>query len=152
MPIKQTEADKRNQLIVANHLQKCWHCRMQRQQEFEMCDYAMLHLVAETVTAWVEIKARKMRVNQYSTIYCSLHKWEKTAWRAHVTRLPFYFVVWCMEDNKVIYHTYDSSLRLQVEWTGRTNRGRDDEDVEACVLVPSSRFEPVRRKEQQELL
>jgi hypothetical protein len=152
MPRYETDNDRKTQAEIAAVVEDCWQCRLFKMREYEVVDYAMLHRVDFTITAWVEIKGRKMRVAQYPTIMMSLHKWERGVFRALITRLPFHFIVGCLEDGQIIYHTFDRNLKLRVEWSGRTNRGMDNEDVEPVVHIPISEFNPLQRKDQQELL
>jgi hypothetical protein len=163
MPQKGTPEDKRNEALIAAYVEECWGCTLKKQNEYDIVDRAVLDYVDDetataawvdaTITAWVEIKARKMTSTTYRTIIMSLHKWERGVVRSRITGLPFFFIVGCLEDRPmtVLCHEYDRTLRLRTAWTGRTNRGPYDEDVEACVHIPRAHFYPLV-KQQRELL
>jgi len=148
----ETPEDERNQARIAAHIEQLWRCRLRKLQQWEHIDYAMLPgRVGERIVAWVEIKCRKITCRQYPDIMCSVHKWVPGVTRALITRLPYYFIVECMDDGKIIYHEFDRNLKLRVEWRGRTNRGPTDPDVEPCVMIPVSHFSEVTTGDQSEL-
>jgi hypothetical protein len=137
--------DRANQEALAAYLEKHWQCRIFKMQQYEVVDYAMLNQHNYGIRAWVEFKARKITCNQFSTIFISLHKWERGVFRALLTKLPFYVVVGCLDDGMVICYKFERQHMgtFYVEWWGRTKRGMDDPDVEPVIHIPIELFQPV---------
>lgn len=132
-PVYETVEDRANEGAVAALLEIAWGCRLLPMKKLFTADYAAVDDRLR-IRAFVEIKCRRIGINDYAEVYLSGEKVRTLCAMDAAYRKPA-IIVWRYRDGEIIYgracHLVVSDVRLH----GRTDRD-DAADVEPLMYFP----------------
>jgi hypothetical protein len=137
-PIYETQADLRNEAAVIKILSQKWRVDFHKLPIKYHLDYAATRY--GKVTAYVEVKVRKYRMDQigkWGGYMLSVGKLQTAKQLCEISSAAFCLAVQCADG--LYWIAIKDFSEFPVVITGRTDRG-DSQDIEPCVLIPAERF------------
>jgi len=137
-PIYETQADLRNEAAVIEILSQKWRVNFHKLPIKYHLDYAATR--KGKVTAYVEVKVRKYRMDQigkWGGYMLSVGKLQTAKQLCEISSATFCLAVQCADG--LYWIAIKDFSEFPVVITGRTDRG-DSQDIEPCVLIPAERF------------
>ena len=137
-PIYETQADLRNEAAVIQILSQKWRVNFHKLPIKYHLDYAATR--NGKVTAYVEVKVRKYRMDQigkWGGYMLSVGKLQTAKQLCEISSAAFCLAVQCADG--LYWIAIKDFSEFPVVITGRTDRG-DSQDIEPCVLIPAERF------------
>ncbi len=133
-PLYETPDHLRNEATVVMKLQGAWKCTLTKLPR----SYRLDHVIYRNsqIVAAVEIKCRKIKMNQYPTIMISLSKRMEAAWWHSVNKVPTFFVVQFTDALAYVDLTEEP---CSVQQGGRVDRN-DPADTEPMAHYSISRM------------
>jgi len=106
-------------------------------------DYAFHNEGSLKISGWAEVKCRSHKSDTYKTLIISLGKMMAGIELAHRTSLPFILII--SFSDKVMFRVFTSSDVFRNPMIGgRTDKTRDDADIEPIVHLCMTKFKDVR--------
>ena len=136
-PLYESQADLQNELQVAEHLNKVWHCKFHKLPMSYNVDWMIMR---DIPVAFAELKCRKNDSTRYPTLMLSLNKWVKGSQFANELDVPFFII--CRWTDGLFFHEVGSNP-VTYGIGGRTDRG-DSQDTEPVVYIPVESFKRIK--------
>lgn len=136
--IYETEKNKTNEKKIAACIEQYMSCEMVPTPRKWEIDY--LARRGNKIVAWVEIKQRNYsmaEINMFGGYMLSLKKWMIAKALYDLTGIKFALAI--SASDGVYVGSFDDFYNQNIILGGRTDRN-DSEDIEPCVLIPTTKF------------
>lgn len=138
-PKYETDADRENEQKIVETVCRVWQCKAEKLPISYNFDYALSK--DGKIKAFLEIKHRKTRSNEYPTYMLSMNKYiAGKRYEKHTDITPILVVrfvdglYYC----KLVDHQEMTGARFALR--GRTVNSRDEQDAEPCLMIPMEHF------------
>lgn len=136
--IYETEKNKINEKTIAARIEQYMDCEMIEAPRKWEIDYIARR--GDKIAAWVEIKQRNYtmaEINMFGGYMLSLKKWMFAKTLFDMTGVKFALAIGAKDG--IYIGSFDCFYNQNIILGGRKDRN-DIEDIEPCVLIPTTKF------------